>query len=431
MRDEGSGQAPMCLAGLSDPVYRDPCRGRCSLDVTSIASFQLRDRLVLVAPTSLLGRSDMAKCCRMHRPSFAKMPVAASALFLLLAACSGFGPRQLGRDQIAYSKALNASEKEQTLLNVVRLRYGDTPTFLQNTQVITGYQLQRTFSGGFEAFPAASPSTYLTGTGTVQYQETPTFTYQPLTGAQYADSIVRPLSPATILPLGVVGLPIDVLFRLAVSSVNGLSNSTALEGSLGIGRAPFFMVLRDLRTLQIAGLLSVRLASSQSPVLHDNKSISPPDHAFLTIAATPDPALGAVESETDRLLALPRGRSEFEIVYGRTPLHVGQIAVLTRSMLAVLAELGFSADVPRADIIAGRTPATLAVSGIERRPVIAIHSGPRPPPDAFAAVSYRNSFFWISDNDFDSKVAFTVVQVLMALAFETQTPGTVITIPAG
>ena len=243
---------------------------------------------------------------------------------------------------------------------------------------------------------------------------------------------MRPLSPATILPLGVVGLPIDVLFRLAVSSVNGLSNSTALEGSLGIGRAPFFMVLRDLRdSADRRSALRAPRIDAQSPVLHDSKSISSPDHAFLTIAATRDPALEAVESETDRLLALPRGRSEFEIVYGRTPLHVGQIAVLTRSMLAVLAELGFSADVPRADIIAGRTPATLAVSGIERRPVIAIHSGPQPPPDAFTAVSYRNSFFWISDNDFDSKVAFTVVQVLMALASETQAPGTVITIPAG
>ena len=351
---------------------------------------------------------------------------------LPLAACSGFGPRQLGRDQISYSKALNASEKEQTLLNVIRLRYGDTPTFLQTTQVISGYQFQRTVSGGFEAFPATNLSNYLTGTGTLQYQETPTFTYQPLAGAQYADSIVRPLSPATLLPLGVSGLPIDVLFRLAVSSINGLSNATALEGNLGVGAAPFFVLLRDLRILQVAGLLSVRLGPSpQPPSGHEEKAKSSPDHVFLTIAASHNPGLGAIEREVYGLLSLARRRSEFELVYGRTPLQPGQIAILTRSMLGVLAELGFGAEVPRADIVAGRTLSTLAVLGVERRPVVVIHCGPQAPPDAFTAVSYRNSFFWISDDDFDSKLAFTVVQVLIALASESQAPGTVITIPAG
>ena len=54
-------------------------------------------------------------------------------------------------------------KKSDTLLNVVRLRYADTPIFLQATQVISGYQLQRNVTGGFEAFPAANPSTFLNG----------------------------------------------------------------------------------------------------------------------------------------------------------------------------------------------------------------------------------------------------------------------------
>ena len=85
---------------------------------------------------------------------------------------------------------------------------------LQATQVISGYQLQRNVTGGFEAFPAANPSTFLNGSASAQLQQSPTFTFQPLSGEQFAQSFIRPLSPADLLPLAMGGLPIDVLFRL-------------------------------------------------------------------------------------------------------------------------------------------------------------------------------------------------------------------------
>jgi hypothetical protein len=63
-----------------------------------------------------------------------------------------FGSTRLYEDQLGYSRALGDAEKSDTLLNVVRLRYADTPIVLQATQVISGYQLQRNVTGGFEAF---------------------------------------------------------------------------------------------------------------------------------------------------------------------------------------------------------------------------------------------------------------------------------------
>ncbi len=348
----------------------------------------------------------------------------------MVGGCADFGPRQLGRDQIAYSSALANSEKRQTLLNVIRLRYGDTPTFLDATQVISGYQMQRTVSGGFEAFPNADPSTYLTGTGTLQYQETPTFTYQPLAGEQYADSIIRPLSPATVLPLAVGGLPIDVLFRLVVQSVNGLDNATALHGVSGAGSPGFFLLVHDLRLLQIGGMLSVRFGQDKERQKDKNGATSA--HVLLGIEdAADDPALGAIAVEARRLLGLRHGERQAEVVYGRTASRPGQVAILTRSMLAVLAQLGFGAEVPRRDILAGRTLDTIGEVGIERRPVVVIHSGPKAPADAFTSVDYQGSSFWIADDDFDSKLAFTLVQIIMALAATSRAPGTVITIPAG
>ena len=55
------------------------------------------------------------------------------------------------------------------------------------------------------------------------------------------------------------GLPIDVLGRLTVQSINGHSNAVALTQTGAAGSPDFFLLLQDLRRLQVAGLLGVRL----------------------------------------------------------------------------------------------------------------------------------------------------------------------------
>ena len=75
---------------------------------------------------------------------------------LSLCGCFSLGTTRFYEDQLGYARALGDAENSETLLNVVRLRYGDTPIALQATQVISGYQLQRNVTGGFEFFPAAN-----------------------------------------------------------------------------------------------------------------------------------------------------------------------------------------------------------------------------------------------------------------------------------
>jgi hypothetical protein len=51
------------------------------------------------------------------------------------------------RDRSDYGSAIGDSSKEQTLLNIVKLRYAKMLIFLEVAQVIAGYQLQSAVSG--------------------------------------------------------------------------------------------------------------------------------------------------------------------------------------------------------------------------------------------------------------------------------------------
>ena len=347
------------------------------------------------------------------------LPVALVIPFIL-SGCIGIGPARLGSDQLQYSRAISESQRRQILLNVVRLRYGDPPTFLAVNQVISSYTLQQLAELGINVYPSSRPGNYATGLGGVTFSDHPTITFAPLSGEDLARTAIRPPSPADLLPLAQGGLPIDVLFRLGVQSVGPLQNMVVLGGVEGAGAPEFFNSLTGMRRLQVAGLLTVRFVRRKDG-----------NHVFLGIVNGTDPDLQATAVQVRRLLMMPVGETEAEVVYGRVVSGPRQIAILTRPIIAVLSQVSAEIEVPPADVAAGRTvfspPTRLGL-----KPIIRVHSGSRAPPGADTTIEYGGTWFWIDPDDFNSKVAYTVLSLLIALAEgSTAGQGAVITIPAG
>src|SRR5471032_1120281 len=122
--------------------------------------------------------------------------------------------------------------------------------------------------------------------------------------------------------------------------------------------------------------------------------------------------------------------------------------MVTRSVLGILTDLGAQITVPDELVASGSTKTTIGLIGVETRPTIVVNVGKKAPEDAyidirygpshywidrgdFDSIHYGPSHYWIDRGDFDSKYAFTVVQMLMALAETNQDAKTpIVTIPA-
>ena len=148
-------------------------------------------------------------------------------VLVVVCGCAGIGPLTVSRDRFDYTAAISDSWKRQMLFNMVKVRYGDAPVFLDLSSVISQYQLAGAVNLGatFSSFPSNSPwSTSATLGGTGTYVERPTITYTPVMGDKFARSLMSPVPPPAILSLMQAGYPVDRVFRLLVQEINGVRN---------------------------------------------------------------------------------------------------------------------------------------------------------------------------------------------------------------
>src|SRR5277367_4359866 len=92
------------------------------------------------------------------------LPFVAGTLMLVLTGCQSIGPHTVATDRFDYSAAIADSWKQQTLLNIVKLRYLDLPVFVDVSSVVSGYSLQTGISvGGTLSTEKAIQGNFFTG----------------------------------------------------------------------------------------------------------------------------------------------------------------------------------------------------------------------------------------------------------------------------
>jgi hypothetical protein len=334
---------------------------------------------------------------------------------LLLPASSGcrhFGPRSIVADRLPYNEAVASSWKEQTLLNIVKLRYMDMPFFIDVPQITSGYSLQGTATANGGIFPPPNPAaSFAQQLGLMfnlqgAYQDRPTISYQPQTGSQFIRNLTTPINPGSVLFLLQSGYPADVVFDLTVDAINGVQNRSVSGGQLRPAEPEFTRMVQVLRKAQVLGHVGIRVErekdKSDAVVLFfRDKNI--------------DPALAGELAEVRKSLGLDPTRSDFRVVFGAVAANANEIAIMTRSIIRMLAELSTFVEVPVEHQVSGIAP-DFGEAPTDGPPPLSVLSGPERPCDPFTAVCYEGRWFWIEKSDFRSKRTLGYLLVLLALA---------------
>jgi hypothetical protein len=350
---------------------------------------------------------------------------AATSSLLLFTGCASIGPGTIRRDRVGYDRALSDSWKQQLLLNIVKIRYGDAPVFLEVASVINSYSVESQLDLGILKQSGIGLPDSNTLAGSVHYSDRPTITYNPLLGDRFTRSLMAPISPVVIFSLLQSGWQADAVFRVTVSSANGVRNRFVGRGRVGGADPDFYRLLESLRQVQALGALGMRVERDKDE-----------ETAILILNRKGLDEAGQHEvDEIRRILGLKRDAREFKIAFGFAPRDDGEVAILTRSFMEVLSYAASWIQVPEAHVAEERvlpSPPFVTEAALGIRPMMKIASGPAEPKDAFVSLRYEGTWFWIDDRDFPSKQAFSFLLLLSSLADSGPSKGVpIVTVPAG
>lgn len=210
------------------------------------------------------------------------------ALPLGLAACSVVGPASIDQSRTQYNEIIQATAKQQTLLNIVRVSDGESPLFMDVTEVDAATTLQGSISGGPSGLGAtanfkgssgtiAGPVGFITASGL--YQEAPTVRYQPLLGQPLIAQVATPLTAEALANLFNSDWPLAAVLTLGIDR-------------LTLGYSDYDAAVNAIVDLDNYGAIVIEATSSantkKQPEKHSGTALQ--DKSLTVTVGSPPPA---------------------------------------------------------------------------------------------------------------------------------------------
>ena len=328
--------------------------------------------------------------------------------------CYSPGPKALERTRGDYNTAINQTEMEQLLLNIVRLRFTDNPYFLQVSSVTTrpsGKGRLGVNRGDVDSF--------------IEFGQNPTIVYQPLAGKQFVRSLLTRIDANTLFMLAGAGWELDDIMEVFVNRLNGLPNAP-------IGTGPTPEGVPEYKEFQT--------------VVDAFDALE--DQGALILASTGDEESQSLVLTIDRNSADAQSVRRFQDLLGLNPdlsryqVHIGigsggdrRINIETRPILAAMYFLGQNTQVPAEWQKDGTVHMHRDDSGklydwnVIYGNLFRVRSSPSRPA-AYPAVEYLGHWFYIDPKDIQSRETLTMLGAVFSLqASVSSSSGPVLTLP--
>lgn len=356
-------------------------------------------------------------------------------LFFLSGCQSSFGPHALKNTHPAYNQVIVNTLDQQMLLNLVRLKYRDSAFFLNINSVTASFAM-----GGDIGVSGEYGVDWKRGIGDgrvvspnigMNYSQAPTISYTPLQGEEFLENVLTPIPIEALLMLTQSGWKIDRVFAICIERINDLYNAPRASGPTPPEEPQykeFQRMLELLNQLQVANLIEI------------GTHLDVDNSREVMVRIEPHPDYQNVIEELKSLLGLQQEFNQFRINANFLNDNEGEWVIRTRSISGMLYYLSQNIEVPDTHKAKGLITITRTSEGEEfnwdKTPagtMLTISSAEREKPaNAFVSVLYRGTWFYIADDDLNSKSTFALLNQLFSLqAGRIRDAGPTLTLPVG
>jgi hypothetical protein len=406
--------------------------------------------------------------------------IAAIVICALTAGCASYGPNALQQTRLLYNEAVKATTEEQLLLNIVRLRYTDTPSSLAVSTIAAQFERTQSFaltpfftSAGADisrSFTIILPQIQVGGA------DRPTVSLTPLDDQEFTRKLFTPLTLDGIIYLAKTTWPISTVFRLYLENLNWVSNAQTASGPTPKQPPVVEDFLRGIKAMQvlqdrghivfsveersetIGGPLAAASVTGRDVIEAAKNGYEyrqdKTSGTWTLIKKNQQPVLlvdpleivSPEVAEFTRIFRLKPGLAKYDITQETLPPFSSaapaegatNLDLETRSLLQALYYISHGIEIPPDHIARGLATITRDEAGqpydwnAMMRGLFRVSwaQGENRPPHAHVATQYHGYWFYIDESDQETKSTFSLMMELSRLELAGKAgPGPVLTLP--